>query len=635
VSDNILIWDLVEEPKYDKYKLIMWQDVCPSVENFVSIPKLVEENSIQLRSRYLAWIYDLGESRVKGKSLVDALEVSPGLSFWWMTLLAEKCNMASSPHITDALKLMAFELWAKNNAIDTLTLCGDKKPLAECLRLWCKDNNVQFVHRDKELKSTFNFSVRKLYDAMPYPLQALSYFCRYIIKRWCLRGVGLKQWKRSTGTITFFSYLLNLNRTQISVGNFESNYWANLPDELRNKNIETNWLHQYVEHTTTATPKAARAVIESFNNRSDSKQVHVMLETFLSLKIVLASLCGWAKLILLARNTESHLSAVKSGELNLWPMHRDDWRKSIYGSRPLIQNVTYLLLRSAMQTVPTQSLGIYLYEQQAWELTLIHCWKNLGHSHLMGSQHTAMLFWNLRYYHDRRSYYSTDFNSLPMPNSVAINGLAAKNICLEADYPPQKLVELEALRYLGLKYCAKDSFRQNWHSGLPIRLLVLTEYYSEITHIQMKLVEGVANIIKEELTVLVKPHPNFLVQSDHYGSLDFKVTMEAIPNLLENCDVVFCGALTSAAIDIYSAGLPLVCFKDVHTLNLSPLRGLDNVRFCSTSAELATQMIDALMMGGKENVGEQFFTIDAKLPRWIAEVERHLTTKSIQRSTEN
>ena len=39
---------------------------------------------------FLAWIYELGETRIGDVRMVDHLALRPGFSYWWMTLLAEK-----------------------------------------------------------------------------------------------------------------------------------------------------------------------------------------------------------------------------------------------------------------------------------------------------------------------------------------------------------------------------------------------------------------------------------------------------------------------------------------------------------------------------------------------------------------
>ena len=56
----------------------------------------------------MKFIHELGESKFKGKRIVDYLDVGDGFSIWWMTLLAEK-NPLKSPCIYDCIRLLALE----------------------------------------------------------------------------------------------------------------------------------------------------------------------------------------------------------------------------------------------------------------------------------------------------------------------------------------------------------------------------------------------------------------------------------------------------------------------------------------------------------------------------------------------
>ena len=55
----------------------------------------MENNSDQLRSEYLTYIYDIGQLQVHGKCIIKHLEIERGFSLWWMTLLAEKSPVKS------------------------------------------------------------------------------------------------------------------------------------------------------------------------------------------------------------------------------------------------------------------------------------------------------------------------------------------------------------------------------------------------------------------------------------------------------------------------------------------------------------------------------------------------------------
>ena len=73
--------------------------------------------------------------------------------------------------------------------------------------------------------------------------------------------------------------------------------------------------------------------------------------------------------------------------------------------------------------------------------------------------------------------------------------------------------------------------------------------------------------------------------------------------------------MTSAAVDAYLAGLPVVVMLDETELNFSPLRGQPGVRFVGTPEELA----DALQAGHGATAypdRKDFFFLDPALPRW-------------------
>jgi surface carbohydrate biosynthesis protein (TIGR04326 family) len=93
--------------------------------------------------------------------------------------------------------------------------------------------------------------------------------------------------------------------------------------------------------------------------------------------------------------------------------------------------------------------------------------------------------------------------------------------------------------------------------------------------------------------------------------------MEPISKLLGECDVAYSSAVTSAAVDAYCAGVPLVSVLDPNTLNLSPLRGCSGALFASTSDELVTALKSSVLLSRSQSDRQEFFTLDTKLPLWL------------------
>ena len=107
-----------------------------------------------------------------------------------------------------------------------------------------------------------------------------------------------------------------------------------------------------------------------------------------------------------------------------------------------------------------------------------------------------------------------------------------------------------------------------------------------------------------------------MVNAADYPSLHLQVVRNALGEILHDFDVAYSSNLTSAAVDAYLAGLPVVVMLEETELNLSPLRGQPGVRFVSTPQELA----EALQATGQRSASipdcNEFFFLDPELPRW-------------------
>jgi surface carbohydrate biosynthesis protein (TIGR04326 family) len=614
---SLLIWDTEGEPPEGEWTPVLWREFLFSVQpDAVSIPALIETNADLLRKRYLAWVYELGETIIKGRRLVEHLELRPGFSYWWMTLFAEKCNFSKSTQINDAIRLMAFDEWATNKSISRVVLSTANQPLVECIRLWCTNLGVVFEWQ-RITKPIAPLSwVKRIYHAAPHTLQALLWLARYLIDRWPLSGVGLKEWQQTDGRITFFSYLFNLVPDAAIQSRYQSRYWAHLPEALQQEACKTNWLHLYVKDELLPTSKQAADTIRAFNKTGYGEQNHVTLDTFLSFSVVFCTLRDWCQLLWIGIRLRNKLRTEQGDGLNLWPLFELDWRSSMFGQVAIWNLITLSLFDSALGCLPQQPRGVYLQENQGWEFGLIQAWQTAGHNHLIGTPHSTVRFWDLRYFFDPRSYLRTGSLDLPMPNQVSFNGQAVLNAYKNGGYPLDDLVEVEALRYLHLCDTKVEAASATTSKKGTIRVLVLGDYYLSNTQRQMNLLAQAAPSLPAAMIITVKPHPSCPIHVADYPSLCMTVTMEPISKLLAECDVTYTSSVTSAAVDAYCAGVPVVSVLDPNTLNLSPLRGCQWVLFASTPEMLRAALASAAAAQRTRDVRHEFFTLDPELPRW-------------------
>jgi surface carbohydrate biosynthesis protein (TIGR04326 family) len=611
-----LIWDIETTPLNDRFKILWRSYDTLNSETVVSIPRLVESNAETLRATYLAWIFHLGESRINKKKIVDGLEIRSGFSYWWMTLFTEKCNYSKSSQINDAIKLLAFDNWAKSQAIAALRLVTENRLLAQCFEQWSKARGVRFTWINKSKSKISRTFLEKIYRAIPLPLRSVLWILRYALDRWSLRGVGLTAWRNTTGQITFFSYLLNLNPSATAQRRYESRYWGSLPEALKKTGHKANWLHIFPKDASLLSAKQAAKVLQTFNEY-ESEQQHVTLDSFLNFSVIGRTVIEWFRLMRFYITTKKNTPFGPKEKNYLWPLFEKEWRESIFGPTAMGNLLTLNLFESALKDLPTQRRGVYLQENQGWEFALIHAWQTNQHGELIGAPHTSVRYWDLRYFSDARTYSRVGRNQLPLPQRVAVNGPKMFDAFIEGGYPPDDLVNVEALRYLHL--CEGEGSLAPSEPRIAdcdtLRLLVLTDYLPSQTLKQLNVLSEAMKHLPN-LHITVKPHPGCPVRSEDYPLINFTLTHDPIEKLLMTTDIAYTSAVTTAAVDAYCAGIPVLSMLDPSMLNLSPLLGCDDVAFIASAQDLCDALAKIKIVTEDKTIRLNFFTLDKSLPRW-------------------
>ncbi|MGE5466083.1 MAG: TIGR04326 family surface carbohydrate biosynthesis protein [Ignavibacteria bacterium] len=612
---GILLWDREGVPPSHDGQTALWRSYgMPALPDAISVPRLVEASAHPLRERYLAWVHDLGETLVDGRKLVDSLALRPGLSYWWLTSLVEKCNYEKSPWIDTAIKLMAFEEWARGRSFAKLTLVSSDRALARCLELWCRKNGTRFECEFERAPLPAASAIRRLYARLPAIMRGAIFLIRYVSSRWSLRGAGVEAWRRSSGRLCFVSYFFNLAPAALAAGRYECHNWGPLPGMLEADGIAANFLHIYVKSELSPAASHAARALRRLNEAPGSRQAHVALDSFLGVRVLVRSLRDWFGVMLKAGGLERQAARTTSRGLQLWPLFAGEWRETTVGGTGLGNLLCLNLFEAAMAALPRQSLAVYLLENQGWEAGLLHAWKAAGHGPIVGFPHSTLRFWDLRYYYDARSYARSCANPLPRPDKYAVSGPAALRACIGGSYPNDGLVPVEALRYLYLgrpvRTCAGAL-----NGREPLRLLVLTDYSSRSTGHQLRLLEQSVRSFGQAFSIKVKPHPACPVAPSEYPGLSMTVTTEPVGEALRHCDIAYASAVTSAAVDAYCAGVPVVVALDGETVNQSPLMGCAGVRFAGTPEDLARAVAEQASQPGESRAGD-YFDLDAGLPKW-------------------
>ena len=450
-NDNlptVLVWDSDDPAPQGDWVTVLWRGFGASGgADGYSIPRRVEERAGALRARFLRWIHDLGEAPVDGERLLDRLAVRPGFSYWWMSLLAEK-SYVKSAHLCDAVKLFALEDMVREFVAGRVILASGDQVLAQAFRAWCGNAGLIFKWRRQSRSEQPVSWVRKVYCSLPHPLQAVAYLLRYLKQRWPLRQVGTKALSKSAGRLTFCSYFDNLDMDAVRQGRFHSRYWTKLPEALAQKGIPTNWLQLYIPDDAVPTARRARDLITRLNRDAALAQLHVTPDGVLGWSPIWGAMRDFSRIVWLGLrlgNVRPYFRPANSN-VNLWPLFKHDWRKSMYGSAALWNCLFLNLIERILVELPRQKLGAYLQENQGWEMALIHAWKSAGHGELIGVPHSCINFWDLRFFVDERAFRHTGRNDLPLPDWVALNGPAAIATYQEGGCQKNRMVEAEDLQ---------------------------------------------------------------------------------------------------------------------------------------------------------------------------------------------
>lgn len=600
----LVISEFEEKSNLNSSHLINWNSYFFSRNDHIfSLPRIVDSDKANLKSKYLKLIFNLGELVINGSSIVSLLKIRPGLSYWWMTLISEKCNAIKSPQIDNAVKLMALQSWLINTNYTKILLKSSNSQLALSIEILSKNLEIDFEWIKLKKKSSKLGFIRRFYQKLPLTIQSLITLFKIIILRWPLKGEGVKNWKNSNASITIFSFLFNLSSQSVEKASFKSTHWGGLPEQFKLNNISTNWLHLYNPDKSLPSAKLAKNLIHKFNKNKSKKQLHVTLDSFWSFKVIITVLNDWIFLLKSNLKIKSHI--IKESDF-LWPIIKDDYNFSMVGPVSIDNLINLNLFQHALSCLPKQQKGFYLQENQGWEYGLINSWRESKHSsNLFAIPHSTIRYWDLRYFFDKRSY-NVDNNrcSLPLPDYVGVNGESAKKMLRLAGYPNEKLIEVEALRYQYLDE-VKNPKEKNNHNVLVLGGKNIKK--------QIKLLASSDSFLHESLKFIVKSDSWNPIKLNDYQKNRMTLTTETMPELLNKYNVVYTDNITSAAVDAYCAGKKVISMLDPNTLNLSPLLDFKDVLFVSSPEELAEALNDFSTITSTKR---DFFYLDSSFSRW-------------------
>jgi surface carbohydrate biosynthesis protein (TIGR04326 family) len=608
----MLLWaaEIDAAPPHDN--IVLWQGGAAQ-SGVRSLTELIDLQADEIRRRYLAWSFDLGEISVGGRKLCQHFRGVHGNSFWWQSLFVEQSTWKQGS-LESLLKLFALEVLLEREALQELTFAGADRDIHLVLRCMCRCRGIRY--RWARLPRV-RAARRGVLRALPRSVQGLLSLAWFTAIRMALGRPPGSAPAPGAERLLIYGAFANHNGGAHTAAEFSSRFWGSLPEMLVREGYDVRWLHYFYAHDRVPTAWRARQMLQRINAQSARGPVHAFVESYLPLS-AMAGICGhWVRIAWESLRVGRQLRRrFAQGECALyWPLIRDDWAKAFRGFA-CAQNLFYdACIDRALGGPIKYDEGVYLMENQGWERALADAWRRHGHGRLTAVAHSTVRFWDLRYHCDPRRYHRACRERPAAPDCVALNGRVAHEEYLATCAVREPVVDCEALRYLHLAPGRPRDLGELSRGG-SLRILVLGDYTRERTDALLRVTERICRAVGGPLEILVKPHPGCPVETRPPHPA-VRIVGDAVAGLVASVHLVVASNTTSAALEAYVSGGRMFVLDDGSGVNYSPLRRVPGVAFVRDAEEIC-RAIAALDPGASELPPQTdgFFNIDPELPRW-------------------
>ena len=145
-------------------------------------------------------------------------------------------------------------------------------------------------------------------------------------------------------------------------------------------------------------------------------------------------------------------------------------------------------------------------------------------------------------------------------------------------------------------------------------ILVLGDFFTHLTKRIISLAVESHQLSGDRRSILFKPHP---LNRDRWGDAlgdNFTLTNAPLSELFKRCSIVIAPSASTGALEAYCANKFVISILEPSTLNLTPLRGVEDATFAKNVNDLA-RILTAIPKA-KSGDPQQLFFIDADLSRW-------------------
>lgn len=586
---------------------ILWNQYAGSdaSPDFVSLPDWVEQRSDSIRAQILAFIHDTGNKTHRGESIIETLKIRDSFSWWWMTLFALR-RWHDNSNLYNIARIFALRDVLIDNQITNLKIADIPDDVAKTIESLCDSLRINFQNYGIVSAAAVH---RRIRDRSPLIVQAMAVAVRTVFTSRAKNSTDAA----STDGFCFFDYLNGLDLEKYKNSIHVSRYWGPVAEIAKTLNDGISWFHIFTPSNTTPNSRIAKNILRSSNFMT--RESHYLLSSCLNPKVLWTALLVYFKIFLasIKLGSKSTLFIDTQTGIDFTSLFRDEWLDSLRGRTAMHHAILFCSIEDQISQLPPQKAAIYLMENQPWEMALIHAWRTFQPSKIIGVPHAAAKFWELRHFVDPRSRSINGIYSFPEPDLIGVNNPFMHKLLENNIFPNDQIVDLEASSFGYLADAQVDTHNPS-HLGEK-SVLVFGDFSLDLT---IRLLTATKEL-NTRITKIFRPHPMCLIAPEFLTEHGFVTNNGSITEQLKVAELVIAPSSTSAAVEAYCLGIPVVVLLSTGTFNFSPLRGMDGVFFASNEVDLGFAL-ESASATGRTNP-KPYFNIDPIFARWRSLLE--------------
>ena len=572
---NIILWDSLFENKRN---------------NIISIISCIEKKPSIYRQKFYDLVYEISRKNIGNKLLLDYLNIEKGLSFFWFTNIGQRDNISQFPELNEIIKSFCLIEIIEKKKIREMHLEISQKNIREQIKSICFS---------KKLKITFENNYKEINKIkLLNPLKVLLYSFYFYLKR-----LGFKRNKYSKSDFILFDFFIG---ESISNSKFSSKYYTKLTDLMSTFKMSYNYAHLFFKSKTSKNLFEINKRLRKLNNHVIDRETNLYKVGYSLIKYF-----SLLRKIFFLRKFKNLFFSSKH-KIDFKYLIGENFFDSLTGINS-IKNLSYNeLIKSYVKKNTGCNYGIYIFENQPWELILNYHWKKNNNCNLFAMVHTTVRFWDLR------MFYGNKFlNSNLIPTKILSNSKYSKIELINGGYCTKSIVDVEALRYLK----TENELDNKKESSTEIKkLLVCGDFNTKTNKILVDIGQNVQSKSKCKVDFIPHPTQKFLTPKNNLNLINNK-----LQKIINNYNYILTSSISSSSVEAVEYGKVVFQLLEKGSLNFSPVKNLNRTIFITSANDIISHFQKNKKIQTKKFI---FFYENKKLNKWKNFLGKLIQTRS-------